>query len=65
MQLQKEKAKNFKRQVIKYMECLLQSQQQVSISGPNTSNPPHVVLQLKTPVLCLPPADQILGGFLT
>lgn len=29
---QKEKAKNFKRQVIKYLEALLQSQQQVSVS---------------------------------
>lgn len=29
--LQKEKAKNFKRQIVKYLECLLQSQQQVSL----------------------------------
>lgn len=29
---QKEKAKNFKSQIIKYLECLLQSQQQVSVS---------------------------------
>lgn len=29
---QKEKAKNFKRQIIMYLECLLQSQQQVSLS---------------------------------
>lgn len=28
---QKEKAKNFKRQIIKYLESLLQSQQQVSV----------------------------------
>lgn len=30
--IQKEKAKNFKRQIIKYLESLLQSQQQVSVS---------------------------------
>lgn len=29
--IQKEKAKNFKRQIIKYLESLLQSQQQVSV----------------------------------
>lgn len=30
--LQKEKAKNFKKQIITYLESLLQSQQQVSVS---------------------------------
>lgn len=89
MQSQKEKAKNFKSQIIKYLESLLQSQHQVSQTQKSWSARRHVQnsennsrlgiscswlqLTLRVPdnpsipnlFSLFPPADQILGGFLT
>lgn len=86
MQSQKEKAKKFKSQIIKYLESLLQSQQQVRVSVQTSlwtkdwnksalsisrswlqrTYTFQTILSFSSDVgsLSLPPADQILGGFL-
>lgn len=78
LQPQKEKAKKFKSQIIKYLESLLQSQQQVSVC-PNASLdkntdmsdfqltvslPQNYCPPVQRFLLCFSPADQVLGGFL-